>query len=89
RDRAWEAVAGVLQRCGFALSPLQDVPGMVVMRTVCMLINEAADAVSQGVCSKQDADLAMQKGVNYPRGPLAWADAIGVDTVANVLRQLS
>ncbi|MFX5656558.1 3-hydroxyacyl-CoA dehydrogenase family protein, partial [Acinetobacter baumannii] len=62
---------------------------MVVMRTVCMLINEAADAVSQGVCSKQDADLAMQKGVNYPRGPLAWADAIGVDTVANVLRQLS
>lgn len=89
RDRAWEAVAGVLQHCGFALSPLQDVPGMVVMRTVCMLINEAADAVSQGVCSKQDADLAMQKGVNYPRGPLAWADAIGVDTVANVLRQLS
>lgn len=33
--------------------------------------------------------MAMQKGVNYPRGPLAWADAIGIDTVANVLRQLS
>ncbi|WP_413457929.1 3-hydroxyacyl-CoA dehydrogenase [Herbaspirillum huttiense] len=89
RDRAYQAVAGVLQSCGFALSPVQDVPGMAVMRTVCMLVNEAADAVNQGVCSRSDADMAMQKGVNYPRGPLAWADAIGLDTVANVLRQLS
>lgn len=89
RDRAYEAVAGVLQNCGYALSPLADVPGMVVMRTVCMLVNEAADAVNQGVCSVADADLAMQKGVNYPRGPLAWADALGTETVASVLRQLS
>ncbi|BEV17479.1 3-hydroxyacyl-CoA dehydrogenase [Herbaspirillum sp. DW155] len=88
RDRAYQVAAGVLQACGFALSPMADVPGMVVMRTVCMLVNEAADAINQGVCSRADADLAMQKGVNYPRGPLAWADAIGIDTVASVLRQL-
>lgn len=87
--RAYEAVAGVLQACGFTLSPMADIPAMIVMRTVCMLINEAADAVNQGVCSAADADMAMKKGVNYPRGPLAWANAIGVDTVAKVLRQLS
>jgi 3-hydroxybutyryl-CoA dehydrogenase len=89
RERACQAVLAVLQSCGFAVSAMQDVPGMVVMRTVCMLANEAADAVNQGVCSRSDADMAMQKGVNYPRGPLAWADAIGIDTVTNVLRQLS
>jgi len=50
-----------------------------------MLANEGADAVLQGVGSATDIDLAMQAGVNYPRGPLAWADTIGV---ANVLRVL-
>ncbi|WP_343652897.1 3-hydroxyacyl-CoA dehydrogenase [Herbaspirillum sp.] len=89
RPRAYEMVVGVLQACGFEISPVADVPGLIVMRTVCMLINEAADAVNQGVCSAADADMAMQKGVNYPRGPLAWANTIGINTVANVLRQLS
>jgi 3-hydroxybutyryl-CoA dehydrogenase len=55
-----------------------DVPGLAVMRTVAMLANEAADAVNQGVCSAAAADSAMRLGVNYPRGPLAWADGIGL-----------
>ena len=59
------------------------------MRTVAMLANEAADAVNQGVCSAAAVDTAMQKGVNYPRGPLAWADAIGVDRVMTVLHNLA
>jgi 3-hydroxybutyryl-CoA dehydrogenase len=62
---------------------------MVVMRTVAMLANEAADAVGQGVCSAEAVDIAMQKGVNYPRGPLAWADAVGVAHVATVLSNLA
>ena len=74
---------------GFAVSRLDDVPGMAVMRTVAMLANEAADTVNQGVCSSADADMAMQKGVNYPRGPLAWADAIGLETIATVLSHLA
>jgi 3-hydroxybutyryl-CoA dehydrogenase len=59
------------------------------MRTVAMLANEAADAVNQGVCSAEAVDIAMQKGVNYPRGPLAWADAIGVRQVMTVLHHLA
>ncbi len=89
RQQPYADVAGVLQACDFDLSPMQDVPGLMVMRTVCMLVNEAADAVNQGVCSATDADMAMRKGVNYPRGPLAWANDMGIDTVTNVLRQLS
>jgi len=59
------------------------------MRTVCMLANEGADAVNQQVCDAAAVDLAMQAGVNYPRGPLAWADAIGLDVVVNVLENLA
>ena len=57
---------------------IDDAPGLVVMRTVAMLVNEAADAVHQGIGTPEDVDLAMLKGVNYPRGPLAWADTIGL-----------
>ena len=53
----------------------------IVDRVVAMLINEAADAVLMQVASPEDIDLAMTKGVNYPRGLLAWANEIGLDTV--------
>jgi 3-hydroxybutyryl-CoA dehydrogenase len=46
-------------------------------RILAMLINEAADAVHYRVASPQDIDLAMMKGVNYPKGLLAWSDEIG------------
>lgn len=83
------AVVALLQAAGFAVSRLDDVPGMAVMRTVAMLANEAAEAVHQGVCDAAAADLAMQKGVNYPRGPLAWADEIGLRHVLSVLDHLA
>jgi 3-hydroxybutyryl-CoA dehydrogenase len=58
-----------------------DVGQRIVDRVLAMLINEAADAVLLNVASVQDVDLAMTKGVNYPKGPLAWADEIGVAEV--------
>jgi 3-hydroxybutyryl-CoA dehydrogenase len=87
-EAAWQAAVGLFQAAGFAVTRLDDVPGMAVMRTVAMLANEAADAVNQGVCSAQAVDLAMQKGVNYPCGPLAWADRIGLQHVVTVLANL-
>lgn len=53
-----------------------------------MLINEAADAVFMNVAAKDDIELAMTKGVNYPKGLLHWADEIGIDKVANKLNSL-
>jgi 3-hydroxybutyryl-CoA dehydrogenase len=88
-EAAFDAAAGALQAAGIAVSPLDDVAGLVVLRTVCMLANEAADAVALRVASARDVDVAMQKGVNYPRGPLAWADAIGVGRVHDVLVHLA
>ena len=50
----------------------------IVTRIITMLINEAADAVFWQIASKKDLDLAMTKGVNYPKGLLQWADEIGI-----------
>lgn len=57
----------------------------ILWRVLSMLINEAADALFLGIATKEDIDLAMKKGVNYPKGLLAWADEIGIE---NVLKQL-
>lgn len=85
---AVQDAVGLLQAAGYAVARLDDVPGLAVMRSVAMLANEAADAVNQGVCDAAGADAAMRLGVNYPRGPLAWADDIGIGRVVAVLRHL-
>jgi 3-hydroxybutyryl-CoA dehydrogenase len=57
----------------------------IVERIVAMLINEAVEAVYLGVCSAQDVELAMTKGVNYPKGLLAWCEEWGIDNCLAVL----
>lgn len=64
---------------------LPDWPGLVVMRTVAMLANEGFEAVLQGVAEEAGVDAAMRHGVNYPRGPIAWAREIGLRRVLAVL----
>ncbi|MEO5584415.1 MAG: 3-hydroxyacyl-CoA dehydrogenase family protein, partial [Flavobacteriales bacterium] len=62
-----------------------DVAFSITERVLAMLINEAADALFLQVATKEDLDVAMTKGVNYPKGLLAWADEKGA---AHWLRQL-
>lgn len=61
---------------------------MIVDRIVAMLVNEAADALLLGIGTAEEIDLAMTKGVNYPKGPLAWANEIGLEAVLNRLNSL-
>ena len=53
-----------------------------------MLINEAADALFLNIATKEDIDLAMTKGVNYPKGLLKWADELGIEKCVNSLDEL-
>lgn len=57
-------------------------------RILVMLMNEAIDALFLNIASKEDIDLAMTKGVNYPKGLLAWADEMGLENVLNKLEHL-
>ncbi|QEC49897.1 3-hydroxybutyryl-CoA dehydrogenase [Baekduia soli] len=62
-----------------------DAPGLVLGRIVAQVVNECAFAVGEGVGTPADVDDGMQLGLNYPRGPLAWADAMGIDHVVMIL----
>jgi 3-hydroxybutyryl-CoA dehydrogenase len=66
-----------------------DAPGLVLGRIVCQVINECAFALGEGVGSAEDIDAGMIHGLSYPRGPLAWADEIGLDHVLAVLDGLA
>ncbi|MDH3218942.1 MAG: 3-hydroxyacyl-CoA dehydrogenase [Gammaproteobacteria bacterium] len=77
-----------LELIGFAPQQIADVPGLVVARTIAMLINEAADAVHQGVCDEAGADAAMKLGVNYPAGPFEWLADWDARAVINLLDRL-
>lgn len=86
---AWiEAAPRWLRALGFNAQRMADAPGLVVARTVAMLINEAADAVHQGVCDEAGADAAMKLGVNYPQGPFEWLRGWGAAPVVALLDAL-
>ncbi len=70
---------------GDAAVGVRPAAGGVLERIVCQVINECAFALGEGVGSAQDIDTGMVLGLNYPRGPLAWADEIGLDHVLAVL----
>ena len=65
-----------------------DLGARIVIRVVAMLVNEAVDAVRLRVAAPQDIELAMTRGVNYPRGLLAWGDEIGPATILHTLEAL-
>ncbi|HMG15137.1 MAG TPA: 3-hydroxyacyl-CoA dehydrogenase NAD-binding domain-containing protein [Saprospiraceae bacterium] len=60
----------------------------IVSRVVSMLINEAADALYYGIASKEDIDLAMTIGVNYPKGLLSWGAEWGAESCINNMKAL-
>jgi 3-hydroxybutyryl-CoA dehydrogenase len=86
---AWSGTAARwLAALGFKPQRVTDVPGLVVARTLAMLINEAADAVLQGVCTPDGADAAMKLGVNYPAGPFEWLAQWNAAAVIHLLDAL-
>ncbi len=87
-EAAVRSVCATLGRAGYACSRIDDIAGMIVLRTIAMLVNEAADAVAYGICTADAIDDAMRYGVNYPRGPMAWAEAVGLEFFARVLGNL-
>jgi 3-hydroxybutyryl-CoA dehydrogenase len=78
-------LVATLQAAGKKVTIVPDWPGLVVMRTVAMLVNEAHEAMLQGVAEGDAIDRAMRYGVNYPRGPVEWGRDVGLDRVVSVL----
>lgn len=82
------AVIGLFQSLGKRVIVLPDYPGLITLRTVAMLCNEALDAVNKNVASATDIETAMRYGVNYPLGPLSWGARLGWSRLLQLLENL-
>lgn len=84
-ERHREKLNLICQALGLKYIAVKDQVGFVTPRVVCMIINEAYDALKNGVASRGDIDLSMKLGTNYPFGPFEWSERIGVDNVRKLL----
>jgi 3-hydroxybutyryl-CoA dehydrogenase len=62
-----------------------DIPGFLTARVIAMIINEAYFALAEEVSTKEEMDIAMKLGTNYPYGPFEWSERIGLQKVAELL----
>ncbi|HEY9045619.1 MAG TPA: 3-hydroxyacyl-CoA dehydrogenase family protein [Ohtaekwangia sp.] len=67
---------------------VDDRVGLVTPRVICMIINEAYYTVMEGTASREDIDMAMKLGTNYPYGPFEWCKRIGITHVYELLEAL-
>jgi 3-hydroxybutyryl-CoA dehydrogenase len=67
---------------------VDDRVGLVTPRVICMIINEAYYTVQEGTASREDIDLAMKLGTNYPYGPFEWCERIGIKNIYELLEAI-
>jgi 3-hydroxybutyryl-CoA dehydrogenase len=96
QNKTWEVasndkfIAGkVFERLGWNVVFVGDEPGLVSCRIISMIINEAFFALEEKVSTIDEIDLAMKLGTNYPYGPFAWKDKIGLQNIYLLLKNLS
>ncbi len=86
-DNNW--LGPVMHAIGKQYEIVGDEPGLVAPRILSMIINEALNAVAEGISSTEEIDMAMKMGTNYPDGPLAWANKIGFININELLTSLA
>ena len=85
-EQGLEQVMGALQ---YQYTSVKDEPGFVAARVISMIINEAYFALEENVSTKEEIDIAMKLGTNYPYGPFEWAEKIGISNIKALLNKLS
>ena len=79
---------GMLGRDGVPVTVIHDSAGMIAARVVATIVNIACDMAQQRIASPADIDQAVQLGLGYPLGPLAWGDRLGASRVMQILNEL-
>jgi 3-hydroxybutyryl-CoA dehydrogenase len=83
------AVKALMQLLDAKFQLIPDLVGMITPRVVAMLVNEAYYTFEMEVSSKEEIDIAMKLGTNYPYGPFEWADKIGLNNIYELLNNLA
>jgi 3-hydroxybutyryl-CoA dehydrogenase len=90
RDKEDEAFAGKLfDWLGWPCRLAPDIPGMISGRILAAIINEAWFTLQDGVSTKEEIDIAMRLGTNYPAGPFEWGQLIGLGAIYELLVKMS
>jgi len=79
----------VMNTLGWKYIFISDIRGMITARSISMIINEAYFALGDDVSTKDEIDIAMKLGTNYPYGPFEWSSKIGLKHIYNLLKKLS
>jgi 3-hydroxybutyryl-CoA dehydrogenase len=87
-DATYAAVEALARKLGKTPVLAQDWPGFVVNRVLCPMLNEAIQALMEGVGDVRAIDEGMKLGANHPMGPLELADFVGLDTLLSVMKVL-
>ena len=87
-NETFEIVTAVAHKMNKTTVEGRDMPGFIVNRVLMPYINEAAQALYEGIASVEDIDIAMKLGTNVPMGPLTLADFIGLDTCLAIMEVL-
>jgi 3-hydroxybutyryl-CoA dehydrogenase len=82
------AAHGLFAGDGVPVTVIHDSPGFVAQRVVAQIVNIACDIAQQRIAKPEDIDAAVTLGLGYPRGPLAWGDALGPEKVLKILERL-
>ena len=77
------------EKLGYTYKLVPDIAGMIAPRIVAGIINEAWHAWEEQVSTKEEIDIAMKLGTNYPFGPFEWGEHIGLGQIVSLLRSLS
>ncbi len=88
REESLQQAESFFRALGKETVRVKDVSGLIFARILSLIINEAVRSLDEGVAQAEEIDVAMRLGVNYPQGPLRWADQIGLDEVLAVLEGL-
>lgn len=81
-----EKLKAVMEELGWEYDTVKASAGLVTPRTIAMIINEAYFTAEEGTASREDIDISMKLGTNYPFGPFEWCSRIGIRNVYEVLR---
>lgn len=87
-EATFEAVKAFGEKLGKTVIVANDFPGFITTRLGMVLLNEAMFALMEGVGTAEDIDMGMKLGFNHPMGPLALADAVGLDVCLNAMTTL-
>jgi 3-hydroxybutyryl-CoA dehydrogenase len=88
-EKLKEQATLVLNKLEWKFIWMPDAPGMIAARIISMIINEAYFALGEKVSTKEEIDIAMKLGTNYPYGPFEWSEKIGLQKIYLLLKKLN